>query len=164
VSSEQARPGKTPGASPAGTPAVTPLGASPAGTPDDPTATAASQVAYLQSHGWRCLGNPLWQDSLWLDPTQPLVAHYTEEPCLYQVEVPEEYVDETTRKVAVRYKTEQRQILAQDGRGGAPVAARRSVYHPKGVPLRMPAALETQLERDAREVLRREEERRKERK
>ena len=34
-------------------------------------------VEFLLSKGWKCLGNPAWESSLWLDPEQPLVAHYT---------------------------------------------------------------------------------------
>lgn len=118
-------------------------------------------VAYLLGKGWRCLGNPEWSSSLWLDPTQPLAAYYTEEPCTYQVEVREEYVDKATNSVKVRYKLETRQVLAQDGRGGAAQAARRKVYHPKGTPMTVSQALMIQIERDASETLKAEEARRK---
>ncbi len=76
---------------------------------------------------------------------------------MYEVDVREEYVDEHTQQVKVRYKRELRQVLAQDGRGGAQMAARRFVYHPKGEPMNITGALVIQLERDARETLREEE-------
>ncbi len=112
---------------------------------------------YLLSKGWRCLGNPAWESALWMDPEQPLRSYYTEEPCMYPVEVREEYVDPNTQQLKVRYKTEQRQVLAQDGRGGAAVAARRQRFHPKGNPMSMSAAMMLQLERDAEATLAAEE-------
>ncbi len=116
-------------------------------------------AAYLLEKGWRCLGNPSWESSHWLDPMQPLVSSYTEEPCMYEVEMRDEYVEDG--KVKVRYKKEMRQVLAQDGRGGGGQAARRYVYHPKVKPMGLSDALMAQLERDAAETLRAEESRRK---
>lgn len=118
------------------------------------------QIAYLQSKGWRVVGNPEWESSRWFDPLQPLVSFYTEEPCNYQVEVREEYTDEQTGQIRFRWKTETRQVLAQDGRGGAQQAARRAVYHPKGTPLSRTDAMALQTERDMRELLAAEEARR----
>lgn len=116
-------------------------------------------IAYLKAKGWRCLGNPEWPTAKWLDPTQPLVAHYTEEPIYYDHEVREEYYQDGQRKI--RYRMEKRQILAQDGSAGALVAAKRFVFHPKVTPVDMQHALSVQLERDAAEQLARERERAK---
>jgi hypothetical protein len=126
----------------------------PPGAPNDPY---RDQPAYLASKGWRCLGNPEWNSSLWLDPDQPLVARYSEEPCMYEVEVREEYTDERDGLVKVRYKKEMRQIMAQDGRGGASQAARRTVYHPKVTPVNLAQAMMIQMERDVAATLKSEE-------
>lgn len=116
--------------------------------------------AYLLSKGWKCLGNPASDNAIWLDPSKPLVAHYTEEPCTYEQEIREEYVEDG--KVKIRYRTETRQIMVSDGSNGGNVkAARRQVYHPKCQPLNVQQALWTQLGRDALDALKAEEARRK---
>ncbi len=119
-------------------------------------------VAYLLAKGWRCIGDPTWEDSRWLDPMQPLVAYYTEEPCMYEIEVKEDYTDERDGQVRSRWKVEKRQILAQDGRGGVQQAAKRVVYHPRGIPLTQRGAVEAQIERDMGDLMAREDARRKE--
>lgn len=111
--------------------------------------------AYLLGKGWKCLGHPDWQNSLWLDPTQPLVSRYDRKPIMVEKQVRQPYRDPKTGQEAYRYVTEQQQVMAQDGSGGAPVQAWQSVYVPKGVPVPMTQALQVQIERDAIEQQRR---------
>ena len=121
-------------------------------------------VAYLLAKGWKCLGNPEWQSAMWLDPTQPLVSYYSEQECMYDAEVREEYTDPADGLKKVRYRVEQRHVLAQDGRGGALQSARRQVFHPKVTPINLGQALMTQIERDAAETLKADEAKRLEQK
>lgn len=110
-----------------------------------------SGAEYLLAKGWKCLGRPSWEHSLWLDPTKPLVSGYTEEPCMYDAEIREEYVEDG--KVKTRFRTEKRQIMTNSGHGGAPVAARRAVFHPAVTPMSLQQALFCQLTRDAQDDL-----------
>ncbi len=130
----------------------------PPGAPIDPHKDA---IAYLQQKGWRCLGNPEWASALWLDPTQPLIAYSTREKIMYTTTVPEEYMDADGRR-KTRFKSEERQILAQTGDGGALQGATREVYHPAVVPVGVSYALMVQLERDALETTKKEQDRVKE--
>ncbi len=130
----------------------------PAGAPIDPNKDA---IAYLQAKGWKCLGNPEWASALWLDPTQPLVAFSTREKIMYTTSIPEEYIDADGRR-RTRFKQEERQILAQTGDGGALQGATREVYHPAVVPVSVSYALMVQMERDAMETTKKEQDRVKE--
>lgn len=117
-----------------------------------PISPHADPVEYLLSKGWKCLGPTGWESSQWLDPEQPLTHYYSEEKCMYQATVREPYTDKETGERRTLYKTEERQILAQTGDGGALQGAVRSVFHPAVVGVFMPHALRTQLERDAMQV------------
>ncbi len=127
--------------------------------PKPPPSPHNDPGAWLLSKDWKCLGNPEWASALWLDPTKPLVSYYSEEPCMYDVEVREELVEDN--KIKVKYRTEPRQVLAKDGRGGPEVAARRSVFHPAVTPLTLSQALMVQLDRDARVSIQQDKERKK---
>lgn len=111
-----------------------------------------SSAQNLLNRGWKCLGNPEWRESLWLDPEKPLAPKYTEEPCFYDVEVRDEQV--VDGKIKVTYRKEQRQVMVPDSRGGGgQVSARRTVYHPAVVPLSLAAASLVQMQRDAAEMV-----------
>lgn len=124
-----------------------PSPAVPANPHTDPT-------EYLFSKGWKCLGNPSWESSLWLDPEQPLTSYYSEEKCMYQASVREQYVDPSDGQRKTRFKIEERQVLAQTGDGGAPQGAVRQVFHPAVTPVLQSEALLRQVQRDAAEQTR----------
>jgi hypothetical protein len=133
-------------------------------TPASAVSPHADPVEYLLSKGWKCLGNPQWESSQWLDPEQPLAPSYTEQPCMVDAVVRENYVDPNTSERRTRYKVEQRQILCQTGDGGALQGGVRQVFHPAVTPVAQSDALLRQIQRDAAEQTRKLAEEEKKRK
>ena len=112
------------------------------GQPDPYTDPAS----YLQSKGWKCLGNPDWPSAGWLDPSKPLTEEKSEVPVMAPHLVP----DGVTPEGKPKFKYEIRQVQVQDGTGvtGQKVPAFRTHIRPKVEPIPMQEALMIQLERD----------------
>jgi len=103
----------------------------------------ASPAEYLQAKGWKNMGPPDWESTVWLDPSKPLVARYEKIPIMAP------HLADDGQSVEVR----QVEVQNPKNSGQSKILGYQVAFHPpvEGVPLRH--ALQAELERQRLEEL-----------
>lgn len=93
-------------------------------------------AGFLLAHGWKPLGNPRHQNTIWRDPTKPLRASATTEPIM-----------------VVGEKGVKEQLMCRTGKGKKVAPGERVVIIPPVRPMSLQEALQEQLERNENALL-----------